>query len=258
MTTLIVLCSLTIVSLALYGLFREKLDSVRLFRNSALSFKGLIRALCLATVAWGIFTALPFNNTTAIPQQTAETAAPASTTEQALASDAAGTTEEQESDSVEEADDTDSDDSTEAERPATQTTVQATAAQQASKKANTAPAATASTTAATAATAASAPAAATAPAVTPATRFKDGVYTGTAQGFKAPITVEVEVRNDAITRVDVVSQRDDARWFDRANSVIPQSIISAQSAQVDTVSGATYSSRGIINAAAQAIQKALN
>jgi len=61
-----------------------------------------------------------------------------------------------------------------------------------------------------------------------------------------------------IVQVNVTDNQDDARWFDRANSVIPQSIVQAQSTQVDTVSGATYSSKGIIAGAANALSKALS
>lgn len=85
--------------------------------------------------------------------------------------------------------------------------------------------------------------------------FKDGVFWGTGQGFKGGITVEVEVVSGVISRVEVVNQQDDQKWFSRANSKIPNSIIEVQSADVDVVSGATYSSLGIIEGAKDAISQ---
>jgi uncharacterized protein with FMN-binding domain len=42
----------------------------------------------------------------------------------------------------------------------------------------------------------------------------------------------------------------------RAQKKVPQEIVSAQSLQVDTVSSATYSSKGIINAVNNALTQA--
>ena len=55
-----------------------------------------------------------------------------------------------------------------------------------------------------------------------------------------------------ITNIEVLSYRDDRNFFERAKGVI-DSILSKQTVEVDTVSGATYSSRGIIAAVADAL-----
>lgn len=81
------------------------------------------------------------------------------------------------------------------------------------------------------------------------------IYTGSARGFKSTIEVEVTVEDENITEVEVTSHRDDRRWFERAYKVIPSAIIEAQSTDVDTVSGATYSSKGIINAVKDALSE---
>ncbi len=83
--------------------------------------------------------------------------------------------------------------------------------------------------------------------------IKDGVYKGSAQGFKGMIGVEVTVADELISEVIVVSHNDDARWFNQANKYIPSEIIANQSTQVDTVSMATYSSTGIVNAVKDAL-----
>ena len=84
-------------------------------------------------------------------------------------------------------------------------------------------------------------------------KYADGVYTGTAQGYRGEMTVEVTVRGGRITDITVVSARDDGKYLSSAkNGVIP-AILSAQDTDVDTVSGATFSSRGIINAVGNAL-----
>lgn len=60
-----------------------------------------------------------------------------------------------------------------------------------------------------------------------------------------------------ITDVRTVSTDDDAPFFNRAYSSVAQAIIRSQSPQVDTVSGATYSSNGIMRAVANALTKAV-
>lgn len=83
---------------------------------------------------------------------------------------------------------------------------------------------------------------------------KDGVYTGSAQGFKSTITVQVTIAGGKITDIQILSAGDDAQYFNRARAVI-SSVLSKQSTSVDTVSGATYSSVGIINGTMEALQK---
>ncbi|HEX2937813.1 MAG TPA: FMN-binding protein [Ruminiclostridium sp.] len=88
-------------------------------------------------------------------------------------------------------------------------------------------------------------------------KYNDGTYTGTGTGFRnAQTTVSVTVKNDKITAVNVVSYGDDAEFFNRAFPTVVQSIINTQSAQVDAVSGATFSSSGIMSAVADALSQA--
>lgn len=88
--------------------------------------------------------------------------------------------------------------------------------------------------------------------------YKDGAYTGSAQGFGGAITVQVTLANDEITDIQVTSAPgEDSAYLSQGESVI-SSIISAQSTDVDTVSGATFSSTGIINAVVDALGKAEN
>lgn len=88
-----------------------------------------------------------------------------------------------------------------------------------------------------------------------AANLKDGVYTGSGTGFSGTITVQVTVAGGKITAIQIVSSGDDAAYLNRAQAVIP-SVIAAQSTSVDTVSGATYSSKGILMAIHNALVQA--
>ena len=88
--------------------------------------------------------------------------------------------------------------------------------------------------------------------------YKDGTYTGEAQGYGGTIQVEVTLSGDEITSLNVVrAPGEDSAYLSQAESVI-DSIIGAQSTDVDTVSGATFSSTGILNAVDEALGKAEN
>ena len=80
----------------------------------------------------------------------------------------------------------------------------------------------------------------------------DGVYEGSAQGYKSTITVSVTVSGGAVTDIEVVGESDTANYFSQAEAVLDD-IVSRQSLDVDSVSGATYSSEGLINAVYDAL-----
>lgn len=87
--------------------------------------------------------------------------------------------------------------------------------------------------------------------------YKDGVYTGEAQGFGGPIQVEVTVEEGAISNLEIVSaEQEDAAFLGMAEGIIDV-ILDEQTTDVDTISGATYSSTGIRNAAEAALEQAV-
>lgn len=84
----------------------------------------------------------------------------------------------------------------------------------------------------------------------------DGIYTGTAYGYDGDITVKVTIENGKITAIEASSEEEDQWYFEQAEKSVIAGIIASQSCEVDAVSGATYSSKGIMEAAAGAIAKA--
>ena len=86
--------------------------------------------------------------------------------------------------------------------------------------------------------------------------LKDGTYTGQADGYNGTIEVSVVVEGGSVTSIIVTSERDTPQFFSRAENVL-DSILSAQSLEVDAVTGATFSSAGLINAVDNALQSAV-
>lgn len=82
--------------------------------------------------------------------------------------------------------------------------------------------------------------------------LEDGVYQGSGTGYRGDITVAVKIKDKQITSIEILSASDDEPFFGRAKGLIDQ-IIKKQSTKVDTVSGATYSSKGIISAVKNAL-----
>ena len=88
--------------------------------------------------------------------------------------------------------------------------------------------------------------------------YKNGTFEGSGTGYGGTITVQVTLENDTITAVSVVSAPgEDSAYLSQGENVI-NSIISEQSTDVDTISGATFSSTGILEAVNDALSKAEN
>ena len=88
--------------------------------------------------------------------------------------------------------------------------------------------------------------------------YKNGTYEGSGTGYGGTITVQVTLEDDTITAVSVVSAPgEDSAYLSQGENVI-SSILCEQSTDVDTISGATFSSTGILEAVNDALSKAEN
>jgi uncharacterized protein with FMN-binding domain len=88
--------------------------------------------------------------------------------------------------------------------------------------------------------------------------YTNGTYTGSGQGFRGTTTVKVVVKNHKIASITVTSYQDDKQYFSQAKSSIIPAVISSQSTDVSTVSGATYSIKGLIEAIENALSNKSN
>ncbi len=79
---------------------------------------------------------------------------------------------------------------------------------------------------------------------------------GSGQGYKGKITIEVTLTDNQITAIRTVKHVDDKNWYELAQSMLFSQILEKQSADVDIISGATPTSKGIIAAIKEALSKA--
>ena len=87
--------------------------------------------------------------------------------------------------------------------------------------------------------------------------YKDGVYTGQGEGFRGTTQVQVTVEDGFIADIAVLSFQDDREFFQKAQSSVVGGILTEQTPDVDAVSGATFSSKSIMEAVADALESGL-
>jgi len=85
----------------------------------------------------------------------------------------------------------------------------------------------------------------------------DGDYAGEGRGFSGPIKVSVTVRNHRIVKIAILEQQEVVEYWSKVREKIPQEMLEKQNIDVDVVSGATYSSKGLIEAVTNALEKGM-
>ena len=87
-------------------------------------------------------------------------------------------------------------------------------------------------------------------------KFKAGVYTGAAQGFGGEVSASVELSRDGIVKVSVTGAKETQGIGSIPLAELPSKIVQAQSTQIDTISGATVTSRAVLDAVNAALRTA--
>ena len=84
--------------------------------------------------------------------------------------------------------------------------------------------------------------------------YKEGIYYGTAEGYSGDVSVAVVIQeqinqsNSESQRLRTMRHSSSAQWD------VVKNVLKTQSTEVDTVSGATYSSKGILGAIQECIK----
>lgn len=87
-------------------------------------------------------------------------------------------------------------------------------------------------------------------------KWTNGTWEGEGKGFLGQVKVSVTVKAHKIKTIKIVSTKDDKEYFSKAEKKLIPAIIAKQSSEVDAVSGATFSSKGIKKAVKEALKKA--
>ena len=88
--------------------------------------------------------------------------------------------------------------------------------------------------------------------------YEDGTYEGSGIGFGGGIRVEVLIEDGTINEINILQADDEDDAYLNTAEVILEDIINAQSAEIDTVSGATFSTLGIRDAVTDALEQGVD
>ncbi|MBR0485307.1 MAG: FMN-binding protein [Oscillospiraceae bacterium] len=88
------------------------------------------------------------------------------------------------------------------------------------------------------------------------TIYNDGVYTAEEFGYDSTVYITVTIENDVITDISATCEESDMYYFEVAYPIIRNAMLSSQSADVDAVSGSTYSSDALRNGVRKALDSA--
>jgi uncharacterized protein with FMN-binding domain/ferredoxin len=86
--------------------------------------------------------------------------------------------------------------------------------------------------------------------------LKSGTYQGEAKGFAGKIITEIYITEGKITDIKVIKHQESKGWYEEVYMMLPREIISKQRLQVDAISGATKTSKGLIKSIENALKKA--
>lgn len=87
-------------------------------------------------------------------------------------------------------------------------------------------------------------------------QYQDGTYQGSGTGFGGEIVVRVVIKEKMIQKVEILSAKDETPDYLKSAEKLLDDIVSEQTAAVDTVSGATLSSNGILEGTKNALEQA--
>lgn len=86
--------------------------------------------------------------------------------------------------------------------------------------------------------------------------YKDGDYEGVGKGYHGEIKAKVTVEAGKISEVEIIEQSETETIYEAAEKPVIKAIIEANSYSVDAVTGSTKSSKGIMDAVKNALEKA--
>ena len=83
--------------------------------------------------------------------------------------------------------------------------------------------------------------------------YADGVYVGSSRGYGGAVRVQVTMENGSITEAEILDASHETKQFLRRAKRLLTTVVETQSWEVDAVSEATYTSRGILGAVQNAL-----
>ena len=87
-------------------------------------------------------------------------------------------------------------------------------------------------------------------------RIMTGIYEGAGRGYRGPVHVELHISPSGIEDIHITSHRESSFPGLAAMEELLEAVLETGSADLDAISGATFSSRGFLEAVEDALRKA--
>ena len=88
------------------------------------------------------------------------------------------------------------------------------------------------------------------------TEYRPGIYEGSGRGYRGPVHVQVQVSPAGIEDIVITSHADSSFPGQAAMEELLEQILEGGSTDLDVVAGASFSSRGFLEALEDALEKA--
>ena len=86
--------------------------------------------------------------------------------------------------------------------------------------------------------------------------YKPGIYEGSGRGYRGSVIVQLQLAPGGIEGIEIISHSESVYPGEAAMEELLELVLEYGSADLDAVSGATYSSRGFLEAVEDALQQA--
>ena len=87
--------------------------------------------------------------------------------------------------------------------------------------------------------------------------YKPGIYGGTGRGYRGPIHVQVQISPAGIEDIIIIEHSEGTYTGAAAMEELLEAILETGSTDLDAISGATFSSKGFLEAVDDALGKAV-
>lgn len=87
--------------------------------------------------------------------------------------------------------------------------------------------------------------------------YKDGVYEGSAPSYKNELYIQVTIQNGWISGLSILKTDDDKEYLEKTEAPILNGVLETQSTDLDAITGATFTSYGLLDSIDNALEKAL-
>jgi uncharacterized protein with FMN-binding domain len=88
-------------------------------------------------------------------------------------------------------------------------------------------------------------------------KMKEGIYHGLGVGFGGGISTVIKIESNKIIDIEIVSHKETSGYYEEVYKDMAKEILKTQNISIDSVSGATVTSRGFLNSVKSGLSQAI-